>query len=80
MDAVKIAADGSSRLPPKVLRQFPSHSELAVWSAGDMIVLTRVHPLKPTSFARRRPAEEMPLEEIDAEVQAHRKAKRAKKA
>jgi len=80
MDAVKIAADGSIRLPPKVLRRFPSRSELAVWSAGDMIVLKRLTPLPPTAFARRRPAEEMAIEEIDAEVQAHRKAQRAKKA
>lgn len=80
MEAVKIEADGSVRLPKGVLRRFPKQSELMVWSEGDVIVLKRLKPLKPSAFARRLPGEEMSLAEIDAEVQAYRKEKRAKKA
>lgn len=80
MEAVKIEADGSVRLPKRVLRRFPKQSELMVWSEGDVIVLKRLRPLKPSEFARRLPGEEMSLAEVDAEVQAHRKARRTKKA
>jgi hypothetical protein len=80
MQAVKIEADGSVRLPKGVLRRFPKQSELMVWAEGDVIVLKRLRPPEPTEFAERLPGEGMSLEEIDAEVQAHRKEKRARKA
>jgi len=80
MDAVKIEGDGSIRLPKEVLRRFPKRSQLAVWAEGDVIVLKRLRPAKLSAIAARRPEKEMPLAEIDAEVQAHRKAKRARKA
>lgn len=80
MQAVKIEADGSVRLPKGVLRRFPKRSQLLVWAEGDMIVLKRLRPPEPTAFAERLPGEGMSLEEIDAEVQAYRKEKRAKKA
>ena len=80
MQAVKIEADGTVRLPKGVLRRFPKKSELLVWSEGDVIVLKRLRPPEPTEFAERLPGEGLSLEEIDAEVQAYRKAKRVKKA
>ena len=80
MEAVKIASDGSIQLPKAVLRRFPKRSELAVWTEGDVIVLKRLKPAKLSTIAARRPEKEMPLAEIDAEVQAHRKEKRARKA
>jgi len=77
MEAVKIQADGSIRLPKKVLRRFPKKSELMVWSEGDVIVLKRLTPIKASEFAQRDPGEGMSLEEINAEVKAYRKEKRA---
>jgi hypothetical protein len=75
MKAIKIQADGSIKLPPEILRLFPSASELAVWTEGDMIVLKRLRPLKPSQIAERVPEEEMPLEEISAEVHQMRREK-----
>lgn len=80
MQAVKIEADGSVRLPKGVLRRFPKKSELMVWAEGDVIVLKRLQPPEPTEFAERLPGEGLSLEDIDAEVQAHRQEKRARKA
>ncbi|MFQ5744638.1 MAG: hypothetical protein ACE5HV_13765 [Acidobacteriota bacterium] len=80
MDAVRIESDGSIKLPRTVLRRFPEKSELAVWSQGEVIVLKRLKPLQPTVFAQRGPGEELSIEEVDAEVQAHRKEKRARRA
>jgi len=76
MKALKIKADGSIQLPPEVLRLFPSASELSIWTEGDTIVLKRLQPLKPSQFAERAPEEEMPLEEIAAEVHLMRQEKR----
>jgi hypothetical protein len=78
MQAVKIEEDGSVRLPKRVLRRFPKKSELMVWAEGDVIVLKRLRPPEPTEFAERLPGEGMSLEEIDEEVQAYRKEKRAR--
>ena len=44
-----------------------------------MIVLKRLKPAKLSAIAARRPEKEMPLAEIDAEVQRHRKEKRSRK-
>lgn len=76
MKAVKIRTDGSIKLPKEILRLFPSESELAVWTEGDMIILKRVRPLKPSRIAERMPEEEMLLEEIAAEVHQMRREKR----
>ena len=75
MKAVKIQADGSVKLPPEILRLFPSASELAVWTDGDTIVLKRLKPLQPSQIAERVPEEEMPLEEIATEVHRMRREK-----
>lgn len=80
MEAVKIENDGSIQLPKAVLRRFPKRSELAVWTEGDVIVLKRLKPAKPSAIAARRSGKEMPLAEIDTEVQAHRKEKRSRQA
>ena len=80
VEAVKIQSDGSIQLPKTVLRRFPKRSELAVWTEGDVILLKRLKPAKLSATAARRPEKEMPLAEIGAEVQAHRKEKRSRKA
>jgi len=79
MKAVKVQTDGSIKLPKEVLRLFPSASELAVWTEGDMIVLKRLRPLKPSQIAERASEEEMPLEEIAAEVHQMRREKRSRR-
>lgn len=52
MEAVKIERDGSVKLPEEMLRLFPSSTELAVWTDGDMIVLKRL-PGPPRSVFHR---------------------------
>ncbi|MGH7378828.1 MAG: hypothetical protein ACREJ7_01085 [Candidatus Methylomirabilales bacterium] len=79
MQAVKIQADGSIKLPKEILRLFPSASELAVWTEGDMIVLKRLRSLKPSQIAERAPEKEMPIEEIAAEVHRMRREKRSRR-
>ncbi len=76
MKAIKVGTDGSIKLPREILRLFPRASELAVWTEGDMIVLKRLRPLEPSQIAERAPEEEMPLEEIAAEVHQMRREKR----
>jgi hypothetical protein len=79
MQAVKIQADGSIKLPKEILRLFPAASELAVWTEGDMIVLKRLRSLKPSRIAERAPEKEMPIEEIAAEVHRMRREKRSRR-
>jgi hypothetical protein len=40
MKVVKIETDGSIKLPKEMLRLFPTESELAVWTEGDMMFET----------------------------------------
>ena len=80
MKAVKIEMDGTIKLPREVLRLFPKASELVVWTEGDMIVLKRLRPLKPSQIAERLPAREMPLPEIAAEIDRMRRERRARRA
>jgi len=68
MKAVKVETDGSIKLPKEMLRLFPTSSELAVWTEGDMIVLKRLQPVKPSRIAERVPVNGPPLEDIAAEV------------
>ena len=77
MKAVKVQTDGSIRLPKEMLRLFPRASELAVWTEGDMIILKRLTPLKPSEIAQRAPDGEIALEEIAAEVHQMRREKRS---
>lgn len=79
MKAVRIQSDGSIQLPKEILRLFSSASELAVWTEGDMIVLKRLSPLKPSLIAERVPEKEMPLKEIAAEVHQRRREKRGRR-
>jgi len=79
MKAVKVQPDGSIKLPRDILRLFPSASELAVWTEGDMFVLKRLRPLKPSQIAQRVPEEEMPLEDIAADVHQMRREKRSRR-
>ena len=76
MKAIKVRPDGSIKLPQELLQLFPRASDLGVWTQGDMIVLKRLHPIPPSQIAERLPEEEMPLDEISAEVHRVRKEKR----
>ena len=76
MTALNIEADGSIKLPKAMLRLFPTSSELAVWTEGDMIVLKRLQPLKPSRIAERVPQDGPPLREIAAEVHRVRRETR----
>jgi len=78
MKTVTIQADGSIRLPKEILRFFSRSGELAIWTEGDMIVLKRLNPLKPSEIAERAPGEEMPIEEIATEVHKMRREKRTR--
>jgi hypothetical protein len=80
MPALTIAADGSIKLPNAIRRRFPRASQLAVWTDGEVIVLKRMQPLKPSEIVARAAAAPPPLAEIDAEVQRVRKAKRRHRA
>lgn len=79
MRALKIQPDGSIKLPREILRLFPSPSELAIWTENDTIILKRLQPLKPSQFAERAPEEELPLEEIAAEVHRMRREKQKRR-
>jgi len=79
MKAVKVETDGSIKLPKEMLRLFPTSSELAVWTEGDMIVLKRLQPLKPSRIAERVPENGPPLEEIAAEVHRMRRETRKRR-
>ena len=80
MKAVKVQPDGTVKLPPEVRRRFPSQSELAVWAEGDMIVLKRLRPVRPSEIAERVPGSAMPLRAIATEVHQMRRAKRRQRA
>ncbi len=79
MKAVKVRSDGSIKLPRELLQLFPRASELGVWTQGDVIVLKRLRPISPSQIAERVPEEEMPLDEIAAEVHRLRKEKRKRR-
>lgn len=79
MRAVRVQSDGSIKLPREILRLFPSTSQLAVWTEGDMIVLKRLGSLRPSEIARRLPEKEMPLTKIAAEVHRMRREKRSRR-
>ncbi len=76
MKAVKVETDGSIKLPKEMLRLFPTSSELAVWAEGDMIVLKRLQPPKPSRIAERVSDKGPPLKEIAAEVHRRRRETR----
>ena len=76
MKAVKDETDGSIKLSEEMLRLFPTSTELAVWTEGDMIVLKRLQPLKPSQIAERVPGKEMPLKDIASEVHRMRRETR----
>ncbi len=79
MKAVKVETDGSIKLPKEMLRLFPTSSELAVWTEGDMIVLKRLQPLQPSRIAERVPENGPPLEEITTEVHRMRRETRKRR-
>ena len=76
MKAIKVRADGTIQLPPDILQRFPRASELGVSVRGDAIILKRLQPASPSSIAERAPEDDMPLDEISAEVHRMRQEKR----
>lgn len=79
MIALTIGNDGSIKLPTEIRRHFPRTSQLVVWTDGDVIVLKRLQPLKPSEIVARAPAKGPSLAEIDTEVQRVRTAKRRRR-
>jgi hypothetical protein len=58
------------------LRSVCPASELAVWTEGDMIILKRMQPPKPSRIAERVQENGLPLKEIAAEVHRMRRETR----
>lgn len=79
MKAIKIQTDGSIKLPREMLRFFPTETELAVWTEGDVIVLKRLRPLKPSRIAERAAEYGPSLKEIAAEVRRARRETRKRR-
>ena len=79
MKAIKVESDGYIKLPKEMLRLFPTSSELAVWTEGDMIVLKRLRPLKPSMIAERVPDAGPSLAEISDEVHRARRESRKRR-
>ena len=77
MKSVKVETGGSIKLPKEMLRLFPTSSELAVWSEGDMMDLKRLQPLKPSRIAERVPENGPPLKDIASEVHRIRRETRS---
>jgi len=50
-----------------------------VWTEGDMIVLKRLQPLKPSRIAERVPENGPPLKDIAAEVHRMRRETRKRR-
>jgi hypothetical protein len=78
MKAVKVEAGGYIKLPKEMLRLFPTANELAVWTEGDVIILKRLQPLKPSRIAERVPENGPPLKDIAAEVYRMRRETRSR--
>jgi hypothetical protein len=79
MKAVKVRTDGSIALPREMRRSFPAASSMAVWTEGDLIILKRLKPAKPSEIALRRPGRAMPLSRITAEIHRARQERRRRR-
>lgn len=76
MEATVRVVDGTINLPKAVVKWIGSTRELGVFLEGDALILKKVRPVKLSEIAARVAEEEMPLDEIVAEVHRHRQERR----
>lgn len=75
MEAVKVI-NGKITLPPLVVNWIGAASELSLFIEGDTLILKKMRVPILSEIANRASEEEMPLEEIVAEVHRYRREKR----
>ncbi|MFH1541836.1 MAG: hypothetical protein ABIE84_01955 [bacterium] len=75
MQYVKIEKDGSITLPREARKAFPARSELALWWEGDVLLLKRVAPTRPTEYAERAAQKGPSLAKLAKEIHKIRKVK-----
>jgi hypothetical protein len=75
MKAVKVI-NGKITLPPSVMNWLGSTSELSLFIEGDTLILKKVCVPRLSEIAACASDEEMPMEEIVAEVHRYRQEKR----
>jgi hypothetical protein len=76
MEATVRVVDGTINLPKAVIQWIGNTRELGMFLEGDTLVLKKVRPAKLSEIAMRVVEEEMPLDEITAEVHRHRREQR----
>jgi len=74
MEAVKVI-NGRITLPPSVVKWIGGVGELSLFIEGDTLILKKMRVPRLSEIATRAPDEEMPLEEIVAEVHRYRREK-----
>jgi len=75
METVKVI-DGRIGLPSSVVGWIGSASELSLFIEGDTMILKKMRAPALSEFAARVPEDEMPLDEVVAEVHRYRQEKR----
>lgn len=75
MEAVKVI-NGKITLPPLVVNWIGAAGELSLFIEGDTLILKKLRAPALSEIAARASDEEMPLEEIVAEVHRYRREKR----
>jgi len=75
MEAVKVI-NGKITLPPSVMNWLGGVGELSLFIEGDTLILKKACAPRLSEIAARASEEEMPLEEIVAEVHRYRREKR----
>jgi len=71
MEIVQVV-DGQISLPSSVTKWSGVSGELSMFIEGDTLILKRIGVPKLSEFAARTSGDEMPLDEIVAEVHRHR--------
>jgi hypothetical protein len=79
MKAIKVQANGTLTLPREILRACHAAGSMAVWTDGDLIVLKRIRPLKPSAIAARRPSAGPSLKAIASEIHRMRREMRGQR-
>ena len=76
MEAVRVV-DSTVVLPPSVIEWIGDERELSLFIEGDTLILKKMRMPRLSEIATRAPAEdEMPLEEVVAEVHRYRRERR----
>jgi len=75
MEAVEVI-NGKITLPPLVANWIGAAGELSLFIEGDTLILKKMRVPSLSEIAARASDEEMPLEEIVAEVHRYRREKR----